>query len=437
MTLGRILPPAALLALAIAGCGGSQGGPPPPIVPVARPAGHPSDPCALADTGPVPATLSVGLGGSVDPTHAPLSTTDAERFVFRQLYETLVRLDCNGAPVPELAQSWTSDDGGRRWTFTMRPGARYADGVPVTGADVFAALGGDSLLLEHAAITLEGVDRVSVTMAHAFTTVPPVFADPALAVARRGASSAWLVGTGPVTVDSTGTRLAPSSPGKPSLTMRTSAGGDARDLLDRGVDVLVTRDPAVLSYAAGRGDLATLPLPWDRTYVLLSPVPLAVSDSMRGSLARDVVRIDARPARGPYWWSAGPACQSVVASGPGPTGAARVSVLYYPRDDAPARDLAERLVALGMAGPGGRAAGVAAADLDGMVEEGGASFLLPLARTALEPCHAVRTLVARAPWLSDDPARHIVALIESRPHVIIRLGAAAFTVDWDGTLRLR
>jgi len=111
--------------------------------------------------------------------------------------------------------------------------------------------------------------------------------------------------------------------------------------------------------------------------------------------------------------------------------------LYYPRDDAPARDLAERLVALGLVGPGGRAAGVAAADLDGLVDEGGASYLVPLARTALEPCHAVRDLVARAPWLSDDPARHIVALIESRPHVIVRHGAAAFTVDWDGTLRLR
>ncbi len=53
---------------------------------------------------------------------------------------------------------------------------------------------------------------------------------------------------------------------------------DLRDVLDRGLpaahaprpDVVVTRDPIVLSYAARAPGYFTVTLPYDRTYVLVS-----------------------------------------------------------------------------------------------------------------------------------------------------------------------
>lgn len=359
------------------------------------------------------------------------------------MYETLIRIDCTGAPVPALAQSWTSGDDGHRWTFTLRPGARFSDGTPLTAADVFAALARDSTLLDRSAVTLDGIDRVSVRFSAARASVPPVFAEPGLAVTRRGASSGWLVGSGVATADTaagaaTVTPLVAAA-GRPIVTVRPGSGGDARDLLDHGIDILVSGDPEVLSYAAGRSELRTVPLPWDRAYVLLSAIPPAIADTVRASLARDVVRTEARPARGNYWWLAGPACPvgDTATVTPALTGTRAATVVYYPLGDAPARDLAERLVALGIIGPGGRAAGVASADFEARFAAGGDSYLVSLPREALAPCGAVRDLVARAPWLSSDPGRHITALVETREHAIVRRGGSAFTVDWDGTLRLR
>jgi hypothetical protein len=63
--------------------------------------------------------------------------------------------------------------------------------------------------------------------------------------------------------------------------------------------------------------------------------------------------------------------------------------------------------------------------------------VLPLPTVALEACGALRQLIARVPWLADDPARHLTPLVESRRRAIVRRGGAAFTVEWDGTLRVR
>jgi hypothetical protein len=401
---------------------------PPPLVPVSQ-AVTPSDACLLApDSTAAPASLGIAV-------------PDVRGFVERQLYETLIRIDCRGASDPQLAQSWTGGDSGRRWTFTLRPGARFSDGVPLTSADVFAALTRDSSLLDRGVATLESVDRVSVRFPAAYAAVPPVFADPALRVSRLDVASGGQLGSGTMRVDSSSgvATLTPLGPGRPTVTVRSSAGGDARDLLDHGIDILVSGDPEVLSYAAGKSDLTTVPLPWDRVYVLLSPLPLTIGDTARAGLARDVVRTDARPAHGSYWWMAGPACPTsdTVTASLAATSSNPAPVVSYLQGDAAARGLAERLVALGLMGPGGRASGVAAADFEARFAAGGASYLVPLPREALAPCHAVADLAARAHWFTSDPSRHITALVETRRRAIVRRGGAAFTVDWDGTLRLR
>jgi len=419
------------VAIALAASCGHPAAAPPPLAPLPRPPGPPPDACVLgSDSAALPATLAVAV-------------PDVARFVQTQVYETLIRIDCTGAAAPALAQSWTSDDGGHRWTFLLRRDARFSDSTPVTAADVFVALSRDSLL-GAAVVTIEGIDRVSVRFPDASETVPRVFADPMLAVSRRTASGGWLAGSGVGTGDTSGgvatvTSLPPGR--RPTVTVRAATGGDARDLLDHGIDILVSGEPEVLSYAANRGDLTTVPLPWDRAYVLVSARVPAIGDTLRASLARDVVRTDARPARGLYWWSAGPACPSIHGTlvGDSAAHATASASLYYPRDDAAARNLAERLVALGLVGTDVRAIGVSAADFDILFAAGGASYLIPLEHEALDPCRAIQDLETRAPWLSlvEAPARAVAALVETRAHAIVRRGGTAFTIDWDGTLRLR
>ena len=72
--------------------------------------------CLLA-TGDVSArstTITIGLSDAVDPRHAPYPRNDAERIVFRHLYDTPVRVDCDGHVLPGLADRWEKADGGRR-----------------------------------------------------------------------------------------------------------------------------------------------------------------------------------------------------------------------------------------------------------------------------------------------------------------------------------
>ena len=79
----------------------------------------------------------------IDPRHAPRPTNDGERLLFRQLYETLVNVDCAGRVRPALAGSWRLDANERTWIVTLRDDSRFADGSPLTADDVRASLSGD------------------------------------------------------------------------------------------------------------------------------------------------------------------------------------------------------------------------------------------------------------------------------------------------------
>ena len=51
------------------------------------------------------------------------------------LFERLTMLDHNNRVIPGAASEWTSSEDQTRWTFQMRPGARWSDGRPVTAHD--------------------------------------------------------------------------------------------------------------------------------------------------------------------------------------------------------------------------------------------------------------------------------------------------------------
>jgi len=400
------------------------------------------DGCALSrtDSTRVPDTLVIGVFGAVDPAHAPVPHSDAERIVFRQLYETLIRLDCTGQPQPGLADSWNASDSGKRWTFTLRAGASFSDGLTVTAAGVIASWQGRDRAGQPAIEVVADGERVlGVRLRERSTTVPLVFADPGMAVTRSVTGRDWPAGTGAYTADTSAGRVIVTpvrGGGRPVLKLRSSGAGDVRDLLDAGVDLLVTDEPALLSYAAGRPGITATPLPWDRTYVLIGAAGVpGISDSLRAGLARDAVRVAARPAPAFAFEACRDEPPPFTGSLPPPSSRA---TLVYDDGDRPARDLAGRLVALAILGAApARAVGLPAAEFAAALASGGSTqFVLALPRAALDPCREVRMLVARAPWLAT-PSAGIAPLVDTRRHVVVRRGAAAFTVDWDGTLRVR
>ena len=162
--------------------------------------------CALSvGTGPTADTLTLAVPGPIDPGAAPLARTDAERILFRQLYEPLIEVGCDGAVRSGLASAWRPSDGGRTWVFTIRAGAAFWDGVPVTAADVRAAWRVQDtagVLAPWAggvadAVAVADDTTLVVRLDTAYATVPRAFADPGLAVAKHVAGLRAPLGTAP------------------------------------------------------------------------------------------------------------------------------------------------------------------------------------------------------------------------------------------------
>ena len=425
---------AALVAVAALGCAAPR----PPVIAPTTVAGE----CALPGGGRATAdTLLVALPGAIDPAHAPLPEGDAERFLFRALYETLIHVDCTGRSIPALAQAWTPEDGGRRWTFVLRQDARFWDGEPVTAHDVVAAWTAHDTLgalapwdgpVGQAAQVMS--DRVlAVRLRRPSPTVPLALAHPGLAITKRAPGLAWPIGTGRYWISGSApdVTLAPAfGDPLPAVRIRPLRGGDARDALDAGADVLVTDDPAVLAYAATRSDLNATPLPWDRTYVLVPAGGAAQTNP--GPVAPDAVRVEARAPDGTPWWRTGATCAPPPRPVTDRTTARGPRRIAYPRGDAVARDVANRLVAL--AGGGMAASAVAPDALTGELRSPrSVAYVLALPRGALDPCFAVEQLVARMPWLV--PAT-MASLLDVRRRVVLRGRRPSLSFEWDGTLRV-
>lgn len=245
-------------------------------------------------------------------------------------------------------------------------------------------------------------------------------ADPALAMVEGHSTKAGSVGSIAI----------PAHGNLPVINLQFSFTGDPRDALDRGVDLVITRDLALIDYAAGRPEFATFALPWSRTYLLLQPLGAApiegtiASDSVRRSLARDAVRAEARAAEPPFWWDDLASC-SRAASGTAPQVSSRI---VYRQGDEVARGLAERIVALTHSAPQLRAAALRDSELVTAIRDGSErGYIVPVPRQTLAPCRD------SAAW---SMSMGIQPLIDTRARAIVRRGSGAFTVDWDGTVRV-
>jgi hypothetical protein len=483
----------ALTAVAAPGCGG----------PRARVSPIPAT--AVCEQLPTPAapidSASVVLTSTVRQENAPRPSTSAERFVFAHAYEALLRVDCLGRPTAGLARSWTGADGNARLRLVLRSDARFWNGDAVTAPDVIASWRAtgrapSAVLARRLAEAATAIDDSTLEITVAGLPLVTLGA-PELAVTRRVPQSRWAEGTGTYRIRD-GARAAPSGANVqmstlllepvggatlPRLTIHSVGVSDARDLIDTGTDLLFTEDPALASYAARRADTQTLPLTWDRTWVLIAPrsgsvasdtavgmdVRMAGTAGFRSALARDAVRADARAAEQPRWSVGADSCEASTTATPPKPAARTASRVVYQRGEPVARALAERLVALavsassgGSAGTEDRAAslallapelaragaratavGLAPDDFESALRTGGElAFVAPIPRHSLTPCGELQPLLALAPWLAGSSSPNAAAnvavtltpLVDTRPLAVVRRDRLGLRVTWDSAL---
>ena len=175
----------------------------------------------------------------------------------------------------------------------------------------------------------------------------------------------------------------------PGVNARVVTDREALDLVDGGGDVLVTDRPAVIRYASSRTDFATIPLPWDRQYALVTTAPTTAPDVL------DAVHADAR-----------------VAQQHCPVDSARAQAqrVAYVADDSIARSLAERLVGLGVA-----------------------LRATPLGRDTAPPFILARPIDGGT---CEIGALHVTPLVETRSHLVVRRGSVGVVADTLGGVRL-
>jgi hypothetical protein len=392
------MPPRALgLALGLLAAGCARPSQPPTPAVTQRPAlACVIMPDSAAPSRPVTAAFD-------DPADALTSRLAASRL-------TPVRLDCDGRARPGLAIRWSADTSGRFWTLELasQMSPPPADQPHWTAAALAATWRADpeaSLVLRDAGVvSLLPLDdaRLVVGFSAPAHELPDVFAARALGVAT----------------------------GRPDpLVERTPTTGDLRDAIDGGVDLVVSGDPDLLDYAGRRPGLTRVPLPWRRLYLLLLPSgsagggPMLPADTaaFRVALAQNVVRTDARAAGLPAWADSAARCAPASARSRSTS-----TAIAYPAADPTARELAERLVALG--GPAAPVVRPLEPDsFAALLHRGDAAgFIVSGPLQAPVPC------VESSGW---PPGAHVMPLVETRAHAVVRRGAPPLAIELDGAVR--
>ncbi len=138
------------LTIALSACSGDKAG--------ETPSGDPS-----ADESSITIGIPQDLEESLDPHMAVAAGTKEILF---NIYEGLVKPDKDGNMVPAVASSYTVEEGGKTYTFTLRDGILFHDGTQVTVEDIkysierCADTSGEGTLLVPAFSNIESVEIV-------------------------------------------------------------------------------------------------------------------------------------------------------------------------------------------------------------------------------------------------------------------------------------
>lgn len=232
---------------------------------------------------PEPGILRVGLERpqSLDPAQA---RSPAELLVAEQLFDSLTGFDpATSAVVPAVAVRWEMTPDLRKWTFQVRPGARFANGRAITADDVVYSLeriakkGSSSPsvaqlagVVGFRAFNVEGVehlagvkavapDVVQVELDQPEASLPAILGHPTFAVVPREAVEATEpsfalqpVGSGPFVIGSRTDELLRMVP----------APGTVTEL--KGLDLRIVPDTAAAYQAFQDGHLDWTSVPADR-----------------------------------------------------------------------------------------------------------------------------------------------------------------------------
>src|SRR3979409_194938 len=91
-------------------------------------------------------TLRVSVDQAASVIHPLRTRVNPEHMIAELCYSNLTTLTTDMKPLPDLAESWSSNADFTEWTFKLRKGARFSDGSACTPQDVGAA----HLALRHA-----------------------------------------------------------------------------------------------------------------------------------------------------------------------------------------------------------------------------------------------------------------------------------------------
>jgi hypothetical protein len=396
--------------------------------PPAGPSPQAIDRCATAPAAQAPDTLVLGLADPIRPADAPVPGNGSEQLVFSQLYTTLIGLDCTGEAMPRLASHWNRD-AASRWTFHIRP-ARFSDGQPITAEAVLRSWldSGRAPLVTLGIDTAEVLDDSTLRITPSVPdSVPPAALADLLAVGGERGASGWPAASGAYQRGADPTKLIPRLPHLPVVSLRHSATGDARDLLDQGADLVISSDPRTLAYVAGQPQFESLPLGWSRRYLLLTPgtsTAPAPDSAARQVLADAAVRVEARPATRV---DSTPCPREVTAE---LTGSAELAV---PAGDPTAALLAQRLIALanGSSAPGWLGALTASKQRVRLA-------VVPDAQLGRHRAagYVVGMAVHQLCPTASLGNGAVVPLIETRARAVLRRGKARVSIDYSGGLTI-
>lgn len=84
-------------------------------------------------------TLTLALETSPNKLDPALVIDVAEGQICSMIFQGLVRFSPEGRIVPDASSSWRVEEGGRRYVFTLDPGARFSNGRRVRSSDVVAS----------------------------------------------------------------------------------------------------------------------------------------------------------------------------------------------------------------------------------------------------------------------------------------------------------
>ena len=408
--------------------------------------------------------FSVTVTDSVLPRRAPVPTNRGERLVFAQLYETLVNVDCQGGASPGLAEHWACTEDSTVWVFSLRKGARFWDGTPVTSLDVRQAWLRNQALpraagqsspwawLDVRERSVQALDarRLSIRLPEPQADFPLLLAHPATAVAVERLGWTWPVGSGPCRLQAATPAPLPDLVCRPNvhhpeppvwkrLTIFARPGVDPRDLVATDTDLFVVRQLQDVAFYDAAPGYRALPLPWDRLYLLVLPPEQRdlgagrwLTAAGRLTLPGDITGVSTRT------WSSlafpgGGATGCPQLTGPVTTSSAApldweladqnlaADVVLYRADDPGARELAERLVAL--AGPGARVASLRRESFAFALQwQMTGACVLALDHEFPSSCLQLASLLGRAAWLQK------AALVRPRNLPTETLAAAE---QWD------